>query len=62
MIDVQGLRKQYGDLVAVDGLTFSAPAGSIFGRSARTAPASRRPRATGRTPAGRIKPAPTTRN
>jgi ABC-2 type transport system ATP-binding protein len=31
MIDVQDLRKQYGDLVAVDGLTFSAPAGSIFG-------------------------------
>jgi ABC-2 type transport system ATP-binding protein len=31
MIDVQELRKQYGDLVAVDGLTFSAPAGTIFG-------------------------------
>jgi ABC-2 type transport system ATP-binding protein len=31
MIDVQDLRKQYGDLVAVDGLTFTAPAGSIFG-------------------------------
>jgi ABC-2 type transport system ATP-binding protein len=31
MIDVQELRKQYGDLVAVDGLTFTAPAGSIFG-------------------------------
>jgi len=31
MIDVHDLRKQYGDLVAVDGLTFNAPAGSIFG-------------------------------
>jgi ABC-2 type transport system ATP-binding protein len=31
MIDVQDLRKQYGDLVAVDGLTFTAPAGTIFG-------------------------------
>ena len=31
MIDVHDLRKQYGDLVAVDSLTFSAPAGSIFG-------------------------------
>jgi len=31
MIDVHELRKQYGDLVAVDGLTFSAAAGSIFG-------------------------------
>jgi ABC-2 type transport system ATP-binding protein len=31
MIDVQELRKQYGDLVALHGLTFSAPAGTIFG-------------------------------
>jgi ABC-2 type transport system ATP-binding protein len=31
MIDVHDLRKQYGDLVAVDGLTFTAPAGTIFG-------------------------------
>ena len=31
MIDVHDLRKQYGDLVAVDSLTFSAPAGGIFG-------------------------------
>jgi ABC-2 type transport system ATP-binding protein len=31
MIDVQELRKQYGDLVAVDGLTFTAQAGGIFG-------------------------------
>src|SRR5262245_65195174 len=31
MIDVQELRKHYGDLVAVNGLTFAAPGGSIFG-------------------------------
>ncbi len=31
MIDVRDLRKQYGDLVAVDGLSFAAPAGTIFG-------------------------------
>ncbi len=31
MIDVHDLRKQYGDLVAVDALTFTASAGSIFG-------------------------------
>ena len=31
MIDVHDLRKQYGDLVAVESLTFSAPAGGIFG-------------------------------
>jgi ABC-2 type transport system ATP-binding protein len=31
MIDVHDLHKQYGDLVAVDALTFTAPAGSIFG-------------------------------
>ena len=31
MIDVHDLRKQYGDLVAVDGLTFKADAGTIFG-------------------------------
>ncbi len=31
MIDVHDLRKQYGDLVAVDGVTFAVPAGVIFG-------------------------------
>jgi ABC-2 type transport system ATP-binding protein len=31
MIDVQDLRKQYGDLVAVDGISFTAEAGQIFG-------------------------------
>jgi ABC-2 type transport system ATP-binding protein len=31
MIDVQDLRKQYGELVAVDGVTFTAEAGRIFG-------------------------------
>ena len=31
MIDVQNLRKQYGDLVAVDGVSFTADQGHIFG-------------------------------
>ncbi len=31
MIEVDGLRKQYGDLVAVDGVGFSAGEGKIFG-------------------------------
>src|SRR5688572_2876045 len=31
MIDVQDLRKHYGDLVAVDGISFTAEAGQIFG-------------------------------
>lgn len=31
MIEVQGLRKQYGDLVAVDGVTLTAEPGAIFG-------------------------------
>ena len=31
MIDVQELRKQYGDLVAVDGVSFVAEPGQIFG-------------------------------
>jgi ABC-2 type transport system ATP-binding protein len=31
MIDVQQLRKQYGDLVAVDDVSFTAEKGSIFG-------------------------------
>ena len=31
MIDVQDLRKQYGDLVAVDSISFSAEPGRIFG-------------------------------
>jgi ABC-2 type transport system ATP-binding protein len=31
MIDVQDLRKQYGDLAAVDGVTFTAESGRIFG-------------------------------
>ena len=31
MIDVEELRKQYGDLVAVDGISFSARPGQIFG-------------------------------
>ena len=31
MIDVQHLRKQYGDLVAVDDVSFTAGSGSIFG-------------------------------
>ena len=31
MIQVQHLRKTYGDLVAVDDVTFEAPAGEIFG-------------------------------
>jgi len=31
MIDVQHLRKQYGDLVAVDDVSFTAETGSIFG-------------------------------
>lgn len=31
MIEVDSLRKLYGDLTAVDGITFSAPSGAIFG-------------------------------
>ena len=31
MIEVDSLRKQYGDLVAVDGISFTAEPGSIFG-------------------------------
>ena len=31
MIEVQELRKQYGDLVAVDGISFGAHVGEIFG-------------------------------
>ena len=31
MIDVQNLRKQYGDLVAVEGVSFTAEQGHIFG-------------------------------
>ncbi|MCB9916019.1 MAG: ABC transporter ATP-binding protein [Planctomycetes bacterium] len=31
MIEVQDLRKTYGDLVAVDGVSFRAPAGAIYG-------------------------------
>ncbi|MBI1876052.1 MAG: ABC transporter ATP-binding protein [Acidobacteria bacterium] len=31
MIEVQDLRKQYGDLVAVDGVSFTAAPGCIFG-------------------------------
>src|SRR5215203_2788749 len=31
MIEVQELRKQYGDLVAVDGVSFVAQPGQIFG-------------------------------
>ena len=31
MIEVQELRKQYGDLVAVDGISFAAEPGKIFG-------------------------------
>ena len=31
MIEVQQLRKQFGQLVALDGLTFNAPEGQITG-------------------------------
>ncbi len=31
MIEIQGLRKEYGDLVAVDDLTLTAQAGEVFG-------------------------------
>ncbi len=31
MIEVTALRKEYGDLVAVDGVSFTAPTGAIFG-------------------------------
>ncbi len=31
MIEVEGLRKEYGDLVAVDGVSFRAEPGSVFG-------------------------------
>ena len=31
MIEVERLRKEYGDLVAVDDVSFSAEAGTIFG-------------------------------
>ena len=31
MINVSGLRKQYGELVAVDGISFDVPRGEVFG-------------------------------
>ena len=31
MIEVRGLRKEYGDLVAVDDVSFEAAAGEVFG-------------------------------
>jgi ABC-2 type transport system ATP-binding protein len=31
MIEVEALRKSYGNVVAVDGVTFTAPGGAIFG-------------------------------
>src|SRR6476661_4578929 len=31
MIEATDLRKAYGDVVALDGLTFTVPAGTIFG-------------------------------
>ena len=31
MIEVESLRKQYGDLVAVNDVSFRAEAGAIFG-------------------------------
>src|ERR1700755_2563102 len=31
MIEATDLRKQYGDVVALDGLSFDVPAGTIFG-------------------------------
>jgi ABC-2 type transport system ATP-binding protein len=31
MIEVEGFRKEYGDVVAVDGLSFSVDAGEVFG-------------------------------
>lgn len=31
MIEVEGLRKSYGDFLAVDGVSFTAQPGKIFG-------------------------------
>jgi ABC-2 type transport system ATP-binding protein len=31
MIEATNLRKQYGDVVALDGLSFDVPGGTIFG-------------------------------
>ncbi|MGH9075738.1 MAG: ABC transporter ATP-binding protein, partial [Acidimicrobiales bacterium] len=31
MLDLIGLRRRYGDVVALDGLTFSVPPGQVFG-------------------------------
>src|SRR5689334_347612 len=31
MIEVRDLRKQYGELVAVDGVSFTAQSGTVFG-------------------------------
>ena len=31
MIEAADLRKSYGDVIALDGLTFAVPAGTIFG-------------------------------
>ena len=31
MIEVEGLRKSYGPVTAVDGVTFTAAAGQVFG-------------------------------
>jgi len=42
-IDVTGLVKRYGDVVAVDGLSFSVQKGEVFGMLGPTAPARRRP-------------------
>ena len=44
VIDVRGLTKRYGSVVAVDGLSFSLPRGTITGQSAPSARSERRSR------------------
>jgi ABC-2 type transport system ATP-binding protein len=30
-LELNGLRRRYGDVVALDGLSFTVPAGQVFG-------------------------------
>ena len=39
MISVTGLRKSFGDLVVLDGIDLTVPAGTVFALLGRTAPA-----------------------
>jgi len=43
IIEVDRLSKSFGDITAIDGVSFTVGAGEIFGFLGRTAPASRPP-------------------